>query len=85
LSRRWLAQSNRETHPLLNFPVGVTIHGAMVYSHTGLIAVALALDAHAPTDPDARSYAIKVRVADERLTVQIKSSLGLATPPGPAS
>jgi hypothetical protein len=49
------------------------------------MALALALDARAPTDLDARSYAIKVQVADERLTVPIKSSPGQATLAGPES
>jgi hypothetical protein len=48
------------------------------------MALALALDARAPTDLHARSYAIRVRVADERLTIPIKSSLGNVTLAGPA-
>jgi hypothetical protein len=52
----------------------------MAYSYAGLMALALALDAHAPTDLDARSYAINVRVADERLTVPIKASPAQAAP-----
>lgn len=47
------------------------------------MALALALDARAPTDLDARSYAIKVLVADERLTVPI-TSLCQATLASPA-